>query len=435
MKKPIFISLYCILLLLIFSHSSFAQCTTDNSMGVCSGGNGQLNNNTSVNSGMTFWWSAASGTGSLSNIGMQGGTLVVCGGDLTITSGSFINGTIIVMGGTLTFDFAVTLFNTTKIVNYSDLNFTNGLTMSGIPARIFNNSGGTLNVTGTTTINNNSSIINNSTFATDNLTLNGSSGPAICQGGGAIVNVSGDFTNGLLNSIESPSSSSCIFMGNNIQLNLDVSPDATLNVCDSPGGTTSGPATWGAAKIFSPCGTCPTILPIELELFYVKKKADGAEIVWATSQEISNDYFVIQRSVHQNEWEDVYKVEGQGDSHELSSYQYINPITAPDVYYYRLKQVDFDGQFTYSQILYADFTTDNEELIVYPNPTENIVNIMGDGHLLKTLALYNTYGENMMLSVSIIQKGDEELIIDLRSLPTGIYYLKGEKTINKIHKK
>lgn len=413
---------------------SVGQCVSNTSTGTCSGGNGQLINNASVNPGMTFWW--ASGTSSRTNVNMNGGTLVVCGGTLTISSGSFNNGTIIVMGGTLNIDYALNMSNTATIINYSTLNFNNSLTLSGVPARIYNNTGGTMNVTGALITNNSSSIINSSTVnALSTFTINNSSGPALCQNLNAEFNVTGDFTNALNNGISSPSGHSCIYFAGNITLNLVGSNTADLNVCDDASGTTGGPSNWGAATVFSSCVACATNLPVELLNFEAKEQATGAVALnWATSSEINNEYFTVERSRDGNHWEPILNTPGAGNSQQTLYYTAWDENPMQGMCYYRLKQTDFDGAFEYSHVVAVKINSGEHGTVqAYPNPTTAVLNVVGDELELTDVVVLDIVGKNVTNQVNFIHRGTL-MELDLTALPSGTFFIRTENTVNRVYK-
>jgi hypothetical protein len=115
-------------------------------------------------------------------------------------------------------------------------------------------------------------------------------------------------------------------------------------------------------------------LPVELMYFTAVKTGDDAVLTWATASEINNDHFDVERSADGVTFTKVGKVEGNGNSTQTITYEYTDPSLASynvAVLYYRLKQVDVDGRYTYSNI--ASINIDNAEqpfhiISTYPNP-------------------------------------------------------------------
>lgn len=111
-------------------------------------------------------------------------------------------------------------------------------------------------------------------------------------------------------------------------------------------------------------------LPITLAKFEVSQLSEKeVEVNWQTSSEINNDYFTIQRSKDGIDWEEVKAVQGNGNSSALLSYSITDTQPYLGISYYRLKQTDFDGQFSYSEVKKIDLTGDhNPQMRIYPNP-------------------------------------------------------------------
>ncbi|MBL4705736.1 MAG: hypothetical protein JKY54_14520, partial [Flavobacteriales bacterium] len=166
--------------------------------------------------------------------------------------------------------------------------------------------------------------------------------------------------------------------------------DGTKWVDHLNGGTTGGlPAgtitTLGVVTTFSPftlgstSGNNP--LPVELLSFNAVLNENKVELTWTTASEVNNDYFVIEKSPNGIFWEEVSQMTGAGNSVQLLEYfdTDFEPFTGKS--YYRLKQVDFNGEFSYSNIVPINYTvTATESLLVYPNPSDGQnINVSVDG--------------------------------------------------------
>lgn len=141
-----------------------------------------------------------------------------------------------------------------------------------------------------------------------------------------------------------------------------------------------GPTFYGnktAAKVTSVTETTTTynaVLPIELLSLQGINRDDKNYLYWATATETNNSHFEIERSQDGKIFETIGKVFGKGTSLEKNEYEFIDENLSSKVVYYRLKQFDFDGSFTYSKIiviknelkddLYKVFYAPNSELIV-----------------------------------------------------------------------
>jgi hypothetical protein len=165
-------------------------------------------------------------------------------------------------------------------------------------------------------------------------------------------------------------------------------------------------------------------LPVKLLFFDAELSNDNNAICkWATSNEINNDYFEIERYDSREEWYSIGKIKGNGTTSELSKYSFtdINPITGST--YFRLKQVDYDGTFSYSEI--AEIKLNNiriNDLInLYPNPSNGNFVIDFNGNTdLKTIKILDVLGKVVK---DIITSNPKENINDNR-LENGIYFIK-----------
>lgn len=129
-------------------------------------------------------------------------------------------------------------------------------------------------------------------------------------------------------------------------------------------------------------------LPVDLMYFNASLKGSYAELIWATAMEENNSHFEIERSLDGQHFEMLAEEPGNGNSMNIIKYTY-EDMTIPtqdDPIYYRLKQVDFDGAFEYSPIVYVQ---SGEEAManVYPNPAVDFINISKNGYRFNVTVL------------------------------------------------
>jgi hypothetical protein len=125
------------------------------------------------------------------------------------------------------------------------------------------------------------------------------------------------------------------------------------------------------------------ILPIELSEFRVQKRScDSYTIEWKTEVEINNEYFSIQRSIDNiSDFKTIDRMDGAGNSNSLKTYSYEDKLNfeGKHTIYYRLKQTDYDGRSSYSNVLSSKFDCGNQiQLKAFPNPFSNEININVD---------------------------------------------------------
>lgn len=163
-------------------------------------------------------------------------------------------------------------------------------------------------------------------------------------------------------------------------------------------------------------------LPIELVSFDAVVNGNGVDLLWTTASETNNDFFTIERTADLTEWEIVNTVPGAGDSDEIRNYlsRDHNPIEG--LSFYRLKQTDFDGQFSYSDIERVFFSSP-ASIAVFPNPAQNEVTINSGTPINPTqVRIFNTLGQLIEARASQINPRSIRLMTD--TLAPGIYQLK-----------
>lgn len=177
-------------------------------------------------------------------------------------------------------------------------------------------------------------------------------------------------------------------------------------------------------------GSAVTPLPITLVAFKGKRIERGGErtnevkLEWSTAQEIHNKGFELQMSKNGLTYQNITFVEGKGNSTTTQSYSYIT--LQPNDAYYRLKQIDTDGTYTYSPTVFVEGM---ETLHIYPNPNQGTFNVLGitTG---QTLSLRNAQGKEVWAGKA------ETDTITIKDLPAGIYFLHtitaGKAEITKI---
>ncbi len=139
-------------------------------------------------------------------------------------------------------------------------------------------------------------------------------------------------------------------------------------------------------KITDACGRvnlkiiCATItaspLPIELLSFTAAPKENSVKTQWCTASEINNDFFTLERSVDATSFEGIAIIDGAGNSTYRREYSYMDRSPLSGLSYYRLKQTDFDGQYSYSDIVPVKFN--GRGFVVFPNPANNKITILGE---------------------------------------------------------
>jgi len=115
-------------------------------------------------------------------------------------------------------------------------------------------------------------------------------------------------------------------------------------------------------------------LPIELIKFEAKSKVDNVLVSWATATELNNDYFVIERSFDGYHFSPIARVNGAGNSTHIINYSIEDQDYVNGINYYRLTQIDYNGEETKTQIVAVDMTKLSGEIIKVINTIGQEVN-------------------------------------------------------------
>jgi hypothetical protein len=180
------------------------------------------------------------------------------------------------------------------------------------------------------------------------------------------------------------------------------------------------------------------LLPIKMQNFDCAEIADQTiQIDWETISEINSDYFIVERSSNGLNWEELKKVDAVGNSSTLQAYKAFDYQAYSPISYYRLKQVDSDGQFTYSEIRAVRFKTEqNKSLLVYPNPATNQITLKAEEQEeLSQIRLFNSLGKEVTTFIKLVEKNKTKAILDISNLSAGIYYIQTKTSRKSIQKK
>lgn len=169
-------------------------------------------------------------------------------------------------------------------------------------------------------------------------------------------------------------------------------------------------------------------LPIELLSFSVNEKDESVELKWTTASEENNAFYSIERSKNGIDFENIAQIDGAGTTQGLNHYQFIDNSPLSGFSYYRLKQTDVSGEFSYSSIE-SIFMKSAEELklSIMPNPVRG-----GDEVKLKidfpgditsaVMSVFDRQGNVLFQSPLTIENALHNY--DTSSLKSGIYFIR-----------
>lgn len=117
-------------------------------------------------------------------------------------------------------------------------------------------------------------------------------------------------------------------------------------------------------------------LPVVWVNFDAIKLNNKTQLSWSTALEINNSHFEIQKSDNGQDWTVIGEVSGKGDYNDYSTYSFIDNTPYEGSNFYRIKQVDYDGKYTFTNIEGVEFSNDIlGELKLYPNPSNEMITI------------------------------------------------------------
>jgi len=157
-------------------------------------------------------------------------------------------------------------------------------------------------------------------------------------------------------------------------------------------------------------------------------KGDGAEkgniISWSTITENNTSYFSVERSCDHINWEEAFKLKGEGLSNEQIPYSWNDESPYPGFTYYRLKTVYSNDSFAFSQSIVVESKL-QVSVEIYPNPTNGIIRLTVLGKENESSHLYiKNMMEQVLFSADITN--DIPMEIDVEAFPEGIYSVDAE---------
>jgi hypothetical protein len=167
-------------------------------------------------------------------------------------------------------------------------------------------------------------------------------------------------------------------------------------------------------------------LPVELISFIAKLNDKVVELNWQTGTETNNRGFEVER-YDDGSWRTIGFVKGKGTTTEISSYTFVDQNIVGTTAKYRLKQIDFNGLFTYSNVVEISVITNFELSQNYPNPfnptTTITYTLPKDVHV--SLKVYNLLGEEITTLVNKeMLAGIHNITWNAQNIPSGLYLYK-----------
>lgn len=162
-------------------------------------------------------------------------------------------------------------------------------------------------------------------------------------------------------------------------------------------------------------------LPVELVDFTAENKENQVALNWITASELDNAGFEVERSQNGQTWETLDFVKGNGTTTNYNTYNYTDNTPLNGTSYYRLKQIDTNGTFEYSNVRSVTRSVSAEmQLNAYPNPTTGTLNL-NTTEGANTITLMDSFGKTLKAWTINAEKNNQQISIE--DFPAGIYML------------
>jgi hypothetical protein len=169
-------------------------------------------------------------------------------------------------------------------------------------------------------------------------------------------------------------------------------------------------------------------LPVELLSFNVRlAETNTVHIDWTTASENNNSYFTVERSTDALQWMEVKRVTGAGFSNEITTYTITDEVSQSGLYYYRLKQTDFDGKEEYFDLRSIEVThvSGNPQVKVYPNPASEFLAITLSGTQQDELTIEMINLSGRVVYTKLVKETDSrEQRVDLTGFENGVFIVR-----------
>jgi hypothetical protein len=173
--------------------------------------------------------------------------------------------------------------------------------------------------------------------------------------------------------------------------------------------------------------TAVITVPIRLFSFTAKKVAEHVSIEWEVASQINNEKFILERSGDGYNFEIIGTLAGSGTSYLTKNYSFIDSRPLSGTNYYRLKQVDFNGAYSYSKTVSVNIES-AKPLVknLFPNPVENKLsyNVYMASQGNASIEISDLSGRVLYRELKNLNKGDNPLNMDLSFLNNGIYFIR-----------
>ena len=180
------------------------------------------------------------------------------------------------------------------------------------------------------------------------------------------------------------------------------------------------------SQVIPMTGIATTVVPVELSSFDASISNKNVILTWSTETEINNHLFEIERRNKNLDWMTIGFVNGHGTTIKQSNYSYVDKNVESGIYFYRLKQIDFNGTFSYSNSVEINVNIPGTFSLEqnYPNPfnpTTKIAFTIPKAEKV-SLKIYDVLGKEIRTLIKRkMSRGEHEIKFNALDLPGGVY--------------
>lgn len=177
-------------------------------------------------------------------------------------------------------------------------------------------------------------------------------------------------------------------------------------------------------------------LPVDFLHVGTKYSKDaGVTVYWDVALQESNAYFEVQVSQDALTWLAIDSLSGQLQAPDIQRYRLVHKIDAGGHLYYRIKQVDVDGSYSFSEVVRQELPETEFFSNIFPNPTERYLYLVIRDLARDPIVLLNHFGLPIEVECTLESAARSLYRLDLQFLPKGIYFLKRNADVYLIKKR
>ena len=175
---------------------------------------------------------------------------------------------------------------------------------------------------------------------------------------------------------------------------------------------------------------CSPTLPVTWLYVLAQLQNSKSVIKWATASESNTQHFEVEHSINGNNYSAIGTVAAAGNSNSVQQYQFVHTSPVVGKNYYRIKQIDIDGRFSYSSIVSVNKSNQDIRIVITPNPATASIAFLSDNIEAMEYQIFSTTGQQLK-SGTVQYRGS----IDISNMAAGMYWVQCAGQVLKFIKK